>query len=310
MEDKSPEGAPLGPKPTLALSTSMKEKLGEQLTGMGFTIVDIVYDEETGEPKIAGDEDVDCLYWSSDIFKRPTSQLNPDEKERRKIVGREVILPRIKKWVHVPSAGLNHWVSIFSKTKLKTSKQTGEDVEGITLTHSAGVYGLPMGEYCVAHVLSIAKRIPFHIELQKEHKWKRVDQKSLNNQVLGILGCGGIGLHTARLIRAFGIRILGTKRSIKEHVLSEDAPADVLSENERSFVDEWYPGNDESAMLEVFQRSDFVVCCLPLTPQTTECITTTHFEALGEDGWLINVARGEVIDQDKVRKMEHNTLSF
>ena len=63
-------------------------------------------------------------------------------------------------------------------------------------------------------------------------------------------------------------------------------------------------------MLEVFRRSTYVLCCLPLTPATTKCITTRHFEALGGDSYFINVSRGDVVDQDAlVDALEAGTIA-
>ena len=158
-----------------------------------------------------------------------------------------------------------------------------------------------MGEYCVAQILNIAKRIPSHGEQHKERAWKPIQQQSLNKQVLGILGCGGIGLHTAKFIRNFGIRIIGTTRRCIEHTTSADSKGIELTDDEKSLVDEWYPVDEES-MIEVFRRSDYVICSIPFTPATTNCIKDCHFEALGSEGWFINVARGEVVDQDAMIK--------
>lgn len=156
------------------------------------------------------------------------------------IIGRDTIVANVSGWVHVTSAGLNHHASVFEKSKLTTTKAAKDGDNGIILTHQAGVHGRAIGEYCVAHILNIARRIPQHLELQKMEKWQKVQQKSLNEQVVGILGCGGIGMFAARFIRNFDIRVLATKRSIASHVLSDSASEEVkLTEMERTYVDEW-----------------------------------------------------------------------
>ena len=53
-------------------------------------------------------------------------------------------------------------------------------------------------------------------------------------------------------------------------------------------------------MIDVFRRSDYVICCLPLTTETKHCISRRHFEALGSDGWFINISRGDVVDQESM----------
>ena len=105
---------------------------------------------------------------------------------------------------------------------------------------------------------------------------------------------------------------MATKRSVKAHLVTEgatEAERRQLDENERTLVDEWYPADDRS-MLEVFRRSTYVLCCLPLTPATRACITTRHFEALGAESYFINVSRGDVVDQDAlIAALEGGTIA-
>ena len=320
MSDAAHENAPDGKRTRkVALAEPVRAKIGEELEEMGYEVVEITLDDETGEPRIP--EDVDAFFMMSlpgAMFNKPNSMLSEEERERKMEVGKSVLLPRVKSggWVHVPSAGLNHVSKIFEETSFVTGKavQVGGEERGIRLTHNPGVQGLPMAEYVVAHVLSIAKKIPKHIEMQKAHIWEKVTQRSPSRDTIGILGCGGIGMHTAKLIRAFGIRILATKRSVTSHIItaeagSEQSEASGLSGSEMSLVDEWFPSDDES-MMEVFKRSTYVVCCLPLTPTTGACITTRHFEALGGDGFFINVSRGDVVDQDAlIAALESETIA-
>ena len=218
---------------TLAVTRSIRERMGARLEEMGYTLVEVTWDEDSGEPRL--EEEVDCLFFSLDFFKAVPSDLTREQHERRRAVGRDLIVPRVRHWVHVPSAGLNHWQDIFASTRLATTEQRRGEEAGadrtLILTHGAGVMGLPMGEYCVSHILyararpsapaapaparrvsarapgltasrparphdggrdrSIAKRIPLHIDMQREQRWEKVTQRGLSNDVLGILGCGG-----------------------------------------------------------------------------------------------------------------------
>ena len=279
----------------MALSRKAQADYGEALEALGYTLVEITHSEdEDGDlmPEIEGD--VDGLYFTWDVF--PSAAGTPDFfKSPKKVAhARDVVVPRVKAgWVHAPSAGLDTWAEVFSASALDGTEG------GIRLTHSPVVWGYAMGEYCCAHVLSLAKLIPAHIEQHKERTWKTIMQRSLNTQTLGILGCGGIGLHTAKLIRGFGMRIIGTTRRCEGHTVSADVPAGEgpLSPDELALIDEWFPA-DEAGTLELLRRSDFCICCLPLTPATREVISSRHFEALGAEGYFINVARGDVVDQD------------
>ena len=291
---------------TIAVSESVRDKIGDALKDMGYTVV-VVSCSSEDEPVIEEDA-VDAMFLMSfpGIFSKPNSMLSAAERERKMVVGRDIIVPKVKQWVHVPSAGLNHVSKMFENSSFMTS---GTEKDGaIKLTHTPGVQGLPMGEYCVAHILSSAKKIPAHMVAQNEQLWSgsmKIKQCSLRDQVVGILGCGGIGLHVARLMKGFGVTTLGTKRAVKAHFKSADN--DSLDEYD-SLVTEWYP-SDEASMIEVFSRSDYVVCCLPLSPATKHCITTRHFEKLGIDGTFINVSRGDVVDQDAlIDALEKETI--
>ena len=289
-------------KVTIALTKKAQEQFGEALEEMGYSLVDVnhVHDSE-GDlmPEIAADE-VDSVYLTWDFYPPFTPVPNTPKKVAH---GRDVIVPRVRGWVHLPSAGLDSWTEIFEGVTLNISPAgSDEEEKGIRLTHSPGVYALAMGEYVVAHVLSMAKLIPAHIEQHKQRVWKSIPQQSLNTQTMGILGCGGIGLHTARLIRSFGITIIGTTRRCHSHMVSasaHDSAEDrhLFTDDELRFIDEWYPA-DEAGTLEVMRRSDYCVCCIPLTPSTREVIKAEHFAALGSNGIFINVARGDIVDQN------------
>ena len=173
----------------MALSRKAQADYGGALEAMGYTLVEITHSEdEDGDlmPEIEGD--VDGLYFTWDVF--PSAAGTPDFfKSPKKVAhARDVVVPRVKAgWVHAPSAGLDTWAEVFSASALDGTEG------GIRLTHSPVVWGYAMGEYCCAHVLSLAKLIPAHIEQHKERTWKTIMQRSLNTQTLGILGCGGIG---------------------------------------------------------------------------------------------------------------------
>lgn len=188
--DSKPETKSIG------LTKAAQDMIGSRLLEMGYRIVDITFDAETGKPDVSEDV-VDCIYFSPDFFGYFLS----GNREERQIIGRDVIVPKARSWIHVPSAGLDAWYSILENMKLRTSDE--DNSEGVKLTHAPGVSGAAMAEYVVAHMLSIAKKIPEHAAIQKERKWQKISQKAMDRATLGILGCGGIGLQTARCMYNF-----------------------------------------------------------------------------------------------------------
>jgi phosphoglycerate dehydrogenase-like enzyme len=129
-----------------------------------------------------------------------------------------------------------------------------------------------MGEYVLAHMLSINRRLPEHAENQRRKVYKPLMQKELTGCTVAIVGAGGIGAEVARLCKAFGMRVVGTRRRA--------APAPNF--------DAMMPAD---AGLEAV-----VVVALPHTPATRRCVGASVLAAMKPDAWLVNVSRGGVVD--------------
>ena len=129
---------------TMALTKKSQEQFGEALCVMGYSLVDVVHvEDEDGDLMPQFDGTVDCLYFTWDFFPPFTPFPNTSKKVA---YARDVIVPKIKKWAHVPSAGLDAWTDIFSQRTLITSNQYEDldeeaDPTALRLTHSPGVYG-------------------------------------------------------------------------------------------------------------------------------------------------------------------------
>ena len=178
-------------KPSIALTIEAQNSVGDKIKEMGFEIVTINFVED--EPIIGngdGKTFVDCLYFSPDFFSWFLMAKDQKERYERNIIGRDKVVSCVKEagWIHVPSAGLDAFYTILENIKLRT--HDGDDANGVFLTHAPGVSGAAMAEYVMAYILNIAKKIPHHIELQRQRRWEKVAQKTLNGATLGILGCG------------------------------------------------------------------------------------------------------------------------
>ncbi|MBW2359750.1 MAG: hypothetical protein JRG84_02495 [Deltaproteobacteria bacterium] len=101
----------------------------------------------------------------------------------------------------------------------------------------------------------------------------------LTSKTLGIVGLGGIGLAAARIGKAFGMRVIGTRRT----------PA-----GDETDVDLWLP---PKRLPELLETADYVVLCVPLTDATRHSIGAAELAAMRSDSVLINVARGDVVDE-------------
>ena len=106
---------------------------------------------------------------------------------------------------------------------------------------------------------------------------------TLRGATMGVIGLGGIGQEVARLSRAAGMRVIGTRRSATAPLPDADG-ADLVLPAMR--------------ILEVAAESDFLVVCSQLTAETHGFINASVFAAMKPDAVLINVARGEEVDED------------
>src|SRR5262249_40843401 len=145
--------------------------------------------------------------------------------------------------------------------------------------HNAGAYSAAMSEHVLAMVLSLAKRLPQrHAALVAGRYEKWAPAQTLDGSVCAILGFGGIGVATARLMRAFGARVYAVTRSGET-----SEPPDC--------------GGPLAARDRVRAAADVRVAPLPLTLTTRGLIGSRELALMKPDAILVNVARGAIIDQ-------------
>ena len=169
-------------------------------------------------------------------------------------------------WVQAPGAGVEHaiWAQLLDR--------------GVRLTNAAGVHAEPIAQYVFTYVLNDLRQVDRHRDQQARRVWETIVSDDLTAKTIGIVGMGGIGRATARIATAFGMEVLGLRRG------PIDDPA----------VDEGFgPGG----LSEMLGRCDYVVLAVPLSDETRGMIDAAALAAMKADAVLINVARGDVVDE-------------
>lgn len=149
---------------------------------------------------------------------------------------------------------------------------------GVVLTSAVGIHDVQVSEHAFGLLLGMTRGIAPAARQQSTHTWKWPRVTDLADKTIGILGLGVIGEAIARKALAFGMTVIGTKRS----------PAGYVGCASEVF------GPEDT--LEVFRRSDVVVSVLPDTLATRGVVGSAEFDAL-TGGYFINVGRGSVVDE-------------
>lgn len=156
--------------------------------------------------------------------------------------------------------------------------------KNVILASGKGCNSVPVAEHAMALILNLAKRINEYDRALKRGKWLPYTSETmlddLEGKVLVILGYGNIGRELARIAKVFGMRIIGIKRTPK---LNGDEYADVIV------------GFDN--IDKVIPEADFLVVLAPLTKETLGLINERRLKMMKRTAYLINVARGPVIDE-------------
>lgn len=180
------------------------------------------------------------------------------------------------KWLHSPGAGVEGWPLDELAAR------------NIVLTNAAGVFAIPIAEWVLATMLSVAKQLHTIREAQHQHRWAAdVTPGELYGKTLLILGTGGIASQVISRASSFGMRVWAANRSGRpvpqaERTVQGDAWRDLLPE------------------------TDFIVSTLPLTEQTHGIIGAADLEAIKPGAWVINVGRGATIDEDALLNAAQN----
>jgi len=178
------------------------------------------------------------------------------------------------KWIHSPAAAVH---------QLMYPDLINSDV---ILTNSSGVHGPVVAEHAIAVILALAKRLPQAMHYQTRKIWaqellwnEHPRPREVARATVLVAGMGGIGSEFAVRAKALGMKVI----AIRENPAKGAGPADEVYGPEK--IDELLP------------QADFVLLCTPVTPATTAIINRERLNKMKFGAYLINVARGPLVDE-------------
>jgi phosphoglycerate dehydrogenase-like enzyme len=172
--------------------------------------------------------------------------------------------------------------------KLKWVQALGTGVDGIVdrpalgkdviVTNIHGIHGPPVSEAAIMAMLALSRDLPRSVRAQTQHEWDRFPSRLLHDKTVGIFGVGDIAEALAPKCKAFGMKVIGISA----------APRDVAG------FDRMYARDElEQAVREV----DYLVLLTPYSAATRGIVGTKIFAAMKPNSYLVNLARGGVVDE-------------
>jgi D-2-hydroxyacid dehydrogenase (NADP+) len=170
------------------------------------------------------------------------------------------------KWIQALGTGVDNIVDLPSLGK------------EVVVTNVRGIHGAPVSEATIAFMLSLARDMPRSVRAQEQSKWERWPSALLADKTVGILGVGLIAEYLAPICKTFGMTVVGISGSPRE----------------TKHFDRMAHRND---LTKVVGDLDFLVVLTPLSAETRNIVGEKVFAAMKPTAYLVNVARGGVVDE-------------
>ena len=211
-------------------------------------------------------------------------------------------------WVHSATSGVE---------RALTPAALARDV---LVTNARGVFSRPIAEHVLLMILAISRHLPDLVELQRERTWQPLEGRELRELTIGIVGYGSLGRAVASLATAFGSRVIAMRRrpeadegassGVSPRPTGQGQGSDGSSDGDEFPIEpnvERIVGPD--GLHELLAESDVVVLAAPLTAETEGMMDEDALGAMKKDAWLINVARGRLIDDTAlIRALRDNRI--
>jgi phosphoglycerate dehydrogenase-like enzyme len=178
------------------------------------------------------------------------------------------------RWIHSTAAGVGQLMY----PALRESD--------VVVTNASGVHTTPMAEHIVGMLVALARRFHTAFRHQLRSHWaqqeiwdEQLRPRELAGQTLLLVGFGAIGREVARRVKPLGMKIWAVTRS---------------GRGDAALADRFLPA---TALNEVLHEADYVILAAPETPETQRMIGAAQLAAMKPTAFLINVARGSLIDE-------------
>ncbi len=187
----------------------------------------------------------------------------------------QILAAKKLKWIHTNTAGVS-WVLI--------PEVVNSD---IIVSNSKGVHAISIAEHTIALMLQFSRRLTQCAGDQRNGVWRRtriwespVSFDEVYGKTIGVLGMGTLGTEIAKRARAFGMRVIGVRKNPGQ-------TADC--------VDRLYPPD---MLDEILPSVDYLVVAAPATEETRGMLGKAQFARMKKSAFLVNIARGDIIDQE------------
>jgi D-2-hydroxyacid dehydrogenase (NADP+) len=201
------------------------------------------------------------------------------------LLPQQLAVARKLKWIHVTSAGV--------------AQLMRPDVQatGVTITNARGIHAIPMAEHTLGAMLALARKFQDAVHYQDVKNWAQEPiwqsrPSELSGATLLIIGFGAIGIEIARRARAFGMLVEAVSRS---------------GRGDATLADRIYPA---SQLMQALPQADYIVLAAPDTPESKGMIGAREFKAMKPSAYLVNIARGALVDESAmIEALQKNVIA-
>ena len=217
-------------------------------------------------------------------FKAPDDYTDEECAEADVFIGmfnpRQMQAAKKLKWLQASTVGVDRYEGYV-------------DTERTLVSNSQNLFNRCMGEHTFAMMIAWSRALLLQRDSQNRGEWVLHDVPSdLFDKTVAVFGLGGIGADVAKKCNAFDMKVIGVRRN---------------TANKPDYVDEMYTLDQTN---EVLAKADFVILAVPLTEQTYHLINRDTLKLMKPTAYLLNVARGEVVDTDAlVEALQNKTIA-